>query len=231
MKTNSMLELSLHDFNADNPTPRIPVVICLDASNSMAGQIIDNLNAALKQFYKSIFENEESRYSAEIAVISFGSKVTVESGFKLVDERISIELNAKGNTYMGAAIHKALDLIDDRKAIYKKCGTPFYQPWLVVMTDGMSSIENNDIIQEALMKCNKLESDGKIVVFPIGIGKEANYKLLNKFSARQRAFKINHLKFDLVFEWLSKGISVVSSSRTGDTINIPTATISTWGEL
>lgn len=231
MKSNSILELSLHDFVIDNPTPRIPVVICLDTSQTMQGAPIDDLNKALKHFYKAIFENDDSKYSAEICVISFGGDIVVQSGFKLVNEKENIILEADGKTNMGQAIHKALDLLEERKEIYKKCGTPYYQPWLVTITDGNTCDENQNIIQTALNKCNKLESAGKLVVFPIGVGKEANYKLLNKFSTRQRAFKINHLKFDLFFEWLSKGISVVSSSQTGNTINIPTATISTWGEL
>ncbi len=231
MKTNKILELSLHDFVVDNPTPRIPVVICLDASESMAGQPILDLNVALKKFYEAIYKNDDSRYSAEICVVSFGGEVKVESGFKLVDERYKVNLEANGKTSMGPAILKALNLIEERKTIFKKCGTPFYQPWLVVMTDGKTYDENQDIISEAIKKCNQLESIGKLIVFPIGIGVDANYKLLNKFSTRQRAYKINHSKFNLFFEWLSNSISVVSSSHTGDTINIPTATKTTWGEL
>ncbi len=231
MKTNSILELSLHDFVVDNPTPRIPVVICVDASLSMEGQPMNDLNLALKNFYKAIYENDDSRYSAEICVISFGGEVKVESGFRLVDERQKINLEAKGKTSMGPALLKALDLIEERKNIYKQCGTPFYQPWLVIMTDGKTYDENQDLINQSLFKCNNLESSGKLIVFPIGIGLDANYKLLNKFSTRQRAYKINHSKFQIFFEWLSKSISVVSSSHTGDTINIPTATITTWGEL
>ncbi len=231
MKSNSILGLSLHDFVIDNPTPRIPVVICLDTAQTMQGAPIEDLNKALMQFYKAIFDNDDSKYSAEICVISFGGSVKVQSGFKLVTEKENIQLKAEGQTNMGEAINKALELLEERKDIYKKCGTPYYQPWLVIISDGNTCDENQSFIQSALTKCNKLESAGKLVVFPIGVGKDANYKLLNKFSTRQRAFKINHLKFDLFFEWLSSGISVVSSSQTGDTINIPTATISTWGEL
>ncbi len=231
MKKNSNLELSLHDFNADNPTPRIPVVICLDTSATMEGEPINDLNEALKSFYDAIYANEDSRYSAEICIITFGDKVKVESSFKLVTGPKNVNLIANGKTLMDGAIHKALDLLEERKTIYKKSGIPYYRPWLVIMTDGKISIEQQEHIQFAVNRCNKLETDRKITMFPIGIGKEANYKLLNKFSTKQRAFKITHSKFEIFFEWLSQGISVISSSQTGESINIPTATISTWGEL
>lgn len=230
MKTNSILELSLHDFVIDNPTPRLPVIVCVDASLTMQGQAIDDLNEALKNFFKDIYENDDSRYSAEVCVISFGGEVKVESGFRLIDERQKMKLIAHGKTVMGPALLKSIDLLEERKNIYKQCGTPFYQPWLVIITDGKTYDENQELINLALSKCNSLESEGKLVVFPIGIGVDANYKLLNKFSTRQRAYKIDCSKFQIFFEWLSKSISVVSSTYTGDTINIPTATITTWGE-
>ncbi|MFI3252614.1 MAG: VWA domain-containing protein [bacterium] len=231
MKTNSILELSLHNFDADNPTPRLPIIICLETSSSMNGEPIDFLNDALKNFYKSISDNVYAKYATEICVVSFSDKTNIESGFKLVDDRTSVNLFASGKPCMGQAIHKSIELISERIGIYTSTGTPYFQPWLIILSSNKDSTESNDVIQSALKKCNDLEINGKLVVFPVGIEKDANYQLLNKFSARQRAYKINHHKFDLFFEWLSKSISDVSLTKTGDTINLPTATISTWGEL
>ncbi len=225
------LELSSSDFSADNPTPRIPVVICLDVSSSMSGDPIKELNKGLKLFYDAIYKSDDARYSAEICIVAFGDSAEVVSPFKLVSSKTEVNLRANGKTLIGTAIHKALDLLDDRKKIYKNTGTPYYQPWLIVMTDGCSYGESLDLLHSSINRCNKLENDSRIVVFPIGIGVDADYPMLNKFSTRHRAFRINNLKFEEFFEWLSQSISVVSSSQTGDTINIPTATISTWGEL
>ncbi len=231
MKKKSFLELADGDFKADNPTPRIPVCLCLDVSSSMAGAPIEELNKALKSFYKAIYDSEDARYSAEISIVTFGDKAEVASGFKLVNQKTSIELVANGRTVIGTAINKALDLLDERKKIYKETGTPYYQPWLIVMTDGCSYGEDLDVLYASIKKCNNLEINSRIVVFPIGIGPEADFVILNKFSTRHRAFKINNLKFEEFFEWLSQSISIVSSSQTGETINIPTTTISSWGEL
>ncbi len=225
------LELSLKDFCIDNPTPRIPVVLCLDVSSSMQGEPIEELNKGLELFFDAIYSNDDARYSAEICLLTFGSTVEVVSNFSLVSKKTKFKLKANGKTLIGTAIMKALDLLEDRKFLYKQTGTPYYQPWLVVMTDGCSYGENLELLHNSIKKCNKLENDSKIVVFPIGIGREADYLMLNKFSTRHRAFKINNLKFEEFFEWLSQSISVVSSSQTGDTINTPTAAISTWGGL
>lgn len=225
------LEIDSNDFSIDNPTPRTPVIICLDVSSSMAGEPIDKLNKGLSLFYNSIYQNDDARFSAEICVVTFGDTAEVVSSFSLVTQRMEVNLRASGQTLIGTAVNKALDLLEERKKIYKDTGTPYYQPWLVVLTDGCSSGESVEILQKATLRCNKLENDSRIVVFPIGIGRDADYSMLNKFSTRHRAFKINNLKFDDFFEWLSQSVSVVSSSQTGDTVNIPAASISTWGDL
>lgn len=225
------LELSSKDFNVDNPTPRIPVVICLDVSSSMMGEPIQELNKGLKLFYDAIYASDDARYAAEICIVTFGDVVEVVSPFNLVSKKTEVRLKANGKTLIGTAINKALELLETRKKTYKLTGTPYYQPWLIVMTDGCSYGESLDLLHSSIKKCNKLENDSRIVVFPIGIGHSADYLMLNKFSTRHRAFKINNLKFEEFFEWLSQSISVVSSSQTGDTINIPTAAISTWGGL
>ncbi len=226
-----ILELEAKDFSRDNPTPRIPVVICLDVSSSMSGEPIEELNKGLKLFYNAIYNNDDAKYSAEICIVTFGDTAEVVSPFKLVTHKTEVNLRANGKTLIGTAIHKSLDLLEDRKKLYKETGTPYYQPWLVIMTDGCSYGESLDLLHDAINRCNNLENNSRIVVFPIGIGEDADYIMLNKFSTRHRAFRVNSLKFEDFFEWLSQSISVVSSSQTGDTINIPTATISTWGEL
>ena len=43
--------ISLKDL-IDNPTPRVPVCLCLDTSGSMSGSPINELNEGIKLFMK-----------------------------------------------------------------------------------------------------------------------------------------------------------------------------------
>ena len=55
----------------NNPTPRVPVCLCLDTSGSM--QVSPLMNSMkVKMFYKAIREDETAMYSAEISIVTFG---------------------------------------------------------------------------------------------------------------------------------------------------------------
>ena len=46
-------------------------------------------------------------------------------------------MEAEGMTCMGEGLSLALDLLEKRKAKYKATGVDYYQPILVVMSDGL----------------------------------------------------------------------------------------------
>lgn len=46
------------------------------------------------------------------------------------------KMEAEGMTCMGEGLSLALDLLEKRKAKYKATGVDYYQPILVVMSDG-----------------------------------------------------------------------------------------------
>ena len=48
LPVNQMLA-GLRDL-VDNPTPRVPVILCLDVSSSMQGRSIAELNGGIQQF-------------------------------------------------------------------------------------------------------------------------------------------------------------------------------------
>ena len=57
----------------ENPTPRVPVVLCLDTSGSMMGNKIIELRRGVNRFYSSLLDDDVARYSAEVGVVTFGN--------------------------------------------------------------------------------------------------------------------------------------------------------------
>lgn len=224
---NKKIELHMSDFSIDNPTPRIPVIICVDSTQNDLNKNIE-LNNGVKSFIQSVKLNDDARFSAEICIMNLENEVI--SSFNLVDNYEEFTIENTNKRMISASINKALELLEDRKKIYKQTGTPYYQPWLVLLSECNDLTENIDMLNTSIKKCNKYENDSKLVVFPVGINNDANFQILNKFSTRHRAFRINNYKFNEFFDWLAKSISVVSTSQTGDTINIPNASKSIWGE-
>lgn len=246
-----------------NPTPRVPICLCLDVSSSMGrivgGQTYDTgrrefrdgkwwrivkggvtalkeMIAGVNLFYDNLFEDDVARYAAEICVVTFGDKAELIMDFANLDrqeeerqQKISA-LKAKGETAMGEAVNMALDCLEARKQEYKDAGVDYYQPWLVLMTDGEPNGSDSEF-ERAVLRTNDLAKVRKLTIFPIGIGDEADMDCLAKFSPRRKPLHLKGMNFKGFFEWLSASVSRTSQSMPGDTIKLDLEGIKTWGEL
>lgn len=139
-------------------------------------------------------------------------------------------LNASGMTPMGEAVNLALDLLEQRKEEYKDKGVDYYQPWLVLMTDGEPNGDSRKL-QMAIDRTCCMVNSRKLTVFPIGIGSYADMGTLAKFSPNRSPLKLQGLKFKEFFEWLSKSVSKTSQSTPGENIKLDVEGIKGWGEL
>ncbi|MEE3423031.1 MAG: VWA domain-containing protein [Succinimonas sp.] len=215
----------------NNPTPRVAVCLCLDVSGSMMGAPINELNRGVQLFFDAIREDETALYAAEIAIVTFGTNVECVRDFcSLTVQPNPPILRAYGSTPMGEAVNLALDKLNKRKNDYKNAGVDYYQPWLVLMSDGAP--DRNDHLIRAKEATEKLITERKLAVFSIGIGKDADLNELSAFSQPKRpALRLASLKFREFFEWLSKSVSSTSQSTPGETVPLDTNGISGWAEL
>lgn len=216
----------------NNPTARVPVCLCLDISGSMSGEPIDELNEGVRLFYDAIKDDDVAAYSAEISIVTFGG-TTAECMADFASLQIQPNppiLSASGMTPMGEAVNMGLDLLDCRKGEYKDAGVDYFQPWLVLMTDGIPNGKPEELAR-AIKRTVKLVDEKKLTVFPIGIGKEADMNILSQFSPRRPPLRLQGLKFREFFQWLSKSVSKTSQSIPGESIKLDLEGIQGWGEL
>lgn len=224
----TLLEL---DDLLDNPTPRVPVSLCLDCSGSMGGAPIAELNEGVKTFYNALNSDEIARYSAEISIVTFGP-AQKETDFQTLDQNNRAPvLFASGNTPMGEAVKLSLDSLEARKREYQNSGVDYYQPWLVLMTDGSPCGGSQAILEQQISRVQSLVETRKLTVFPIGIGPDANMSILGKFSPGRAPLKLKGLNFKGFFTWLSKSVSKVSQSTPGDKIQLDIEGLKGWAQL
>ena len=216
----------------NNPTARVPVCLCLDVSGSMAGNPIRELNEGVRMFYDAIREDEIAMYAAEVCIVTFG-----RGGAQCITDFTSLSLQpdtpvleADGLTPMGEAVNLALDLLEKRKKEYQDKGVDYYQPWLVLMTDGGPNGDVNELAR-AIGRTVEMSGNKKLSVFPIGIGEEADMDVLSRFSPRRDPLKLQGLKFREFFEWLSQSVSRTSQSIPGETVPLDAEGIKGWAEL
>ena len=150
MKDNYLIRL---EDLVNNPTPRVPICLCLDTSGSMAAvegacettgetiyqdgrtwnvatggiRRVDELQKGVEKFYEAIREDEVAVYSAEICIVTFDSKATCVMDFANLDRQEKIpQLRPTGDTAMGEGVTLALDLLKKRKQEYKDKGVDYY---------------------------------------------------------------------------------------------------------
>lgn len=215
----------------NNPTARIPVCLCLDVSGSMDGERIDELNQGIELFYDAIKNDEVALYSAEISIVTFDDKATQLVDFASLElQPTPPKLTASGLTYMGEGVNLALDLLEQRKKEYQDKGVDYYQPWLVLMTDGEPNGDASEF-SRAVSRTISLIDNKKLTIFPIGIGSDANLNILAKFSPNKPPLRLQGLKFKEFFTWLSQSVSKVSQSSPGEKVTLDTDAIKDWGSL
>ena len=209
----------------DNPTPRVPVVMCLDISGSMQGKPIQELNAGLRQYLDELQQDALTRTGAETAVVTFGTQARCAADFATVNQ-ISLEpLGAKGLTYMGEGLTLALDLLEKRKSQYQSSGVEYYQPILLIMSDGCPNGDPR-VLREATSRIQKLVAARRLTVLAVGMGENADMERLGQLSGR-RAVKLQGLQFREFFAWLSQSISAVAASASEDDTSMDLAALQT----
>lgn len=201
----------------DNPEPRCPCVLLLDTSSSMSGKPIEELNAGLKVLQEELMQDELAAKRVEVAIVAFGP-VRVEADFRTPELFSPPDLTADGETPLGAAIERALELVHERKEVYRANGINYYRPWIFLITDGAPT----DPWEQAAKQIHAGEQDGSFAFFPVGV-QQANMDVLAKLSSR-KPLKLKGLKFRDLFSWLSRSLQKVSQSQLGTEVALPAPT-------
>ena len=237
-----------------NTSSRIPVCLCIDTSASMrrvidgtgrdtgetefvdgkhwrivegGKNLLDNMNEGLEAFYKAINSNEQAKLSCELAVVTFDDEARVLEDFGTLDKKRPVRISETGdNTALGEGISLALKLLETRKREYRKNGVDYYQPWLVIFTDGDAS----DSVAEARQKIRSLEEEKKLTVFTFALSDDVNMKALGERS-RGRPISLKTAKLEEFFEWLGKSVSTVSMSQVGEKVKLDTSGMDDWAEI
>jgi uncharacterized protein YegL len=212
---------------AENPEPRVPCVLIVDTSTSMHGPRITELNAGLQQYRQELMADSLASKRVEVAIVTFGGRVTRLVEFTTALEFDPPKLQVIGGTPMGEAISTALDMIEERKACYRENGIAYYRPWAFLITDG----EPNDHWKPVVSRVHAGEKSKAFCFFAVGV-EGANMSVLDEICVRKPLW-LQGMKFRELFSWLSNSQQAVSRSSPGDEVPLedPTTGPRGWAQI
>ena len=205
----------LKDFSISTPR-MMPVIILADISGSMTvhGKL-ETLNRAIAEMITSFAEEQDVRAEIYIAVITFsgdGAKI-----HQILQPASQIEwsnMEAKGQTPMGAAFTLATHLVEDKTVIPSRS----YHPNLILISDGQPT----DNWKEPLQQLLKSERASKALRFAMGIGPDVEEETLKEFLTGQHpeipVFRADETKIQKFFRWVT--VTVSSRSRSVNPNNV-----------
>lgn len=199
------------NLDFDNPSVRLPLALVLDTSGSMEWgnpKPIDLLNQGLRTLKEEIENDEIAMMALELSMVNCGEEVKEINQFDNIYNIDIPELQASGGTPLGESVELALEKLDERKKLYKKNGVQYYQPMLLIMTDGFAT----DYTANAVKKVKDKVKDKKLTVVNIAIGDSADLDTLKSFHPNNEVTVIEKMEIDKLFKWLSESVRVVSSS-------------------
>jgi len=220
-----------YEIDIFNSSVRLPICMCLDTSYSMGGfkegiekasdymgnEPIQYLKNAVLNFLNEIYKIKETD-NIETSIITFNSEVEVLFDFgstkiQKSDFNDINEIIAEGVTLTSDAIDVALHVIEERKNIYRNQRIDYFQPWIVLFTDGIpcNGDDNNDDEEfKTLKKIKTLQNMAEkeqLVLIPIAIGNDIKTDFMEKIRSDKAYVRIdetNQNGFQEFFEYLKK---------------------------
>jgi uncharacterized protein YegL len=213
----------------------------------MRGRPIEELNKGINLFYNAIKKDEVAFYAAEICIIAFGGGPSLIADFAPMNRQLAApSFSANGLTPMGEAVNMALDCLERRKQEYRDTGVDYYQPWLVLMSDGLPEGGSQSELNRAVQRTEELVNNRKLTTYPFYVGEarsnsgffsslsgsQSDYdkaiRALQSFSPKNPVRTLHGLQFNAFFEWLSQSVSTMSMSTPGQHLSLdPTGDWST----
>lgn len=182
----------------------------------------DRLKKAVHRFLHLLAENDDVRDSAEVGIVTFDDHFKVLRPIACLRPGDEEKINwpaCGNNTAMGDGLTKSLNLLDVRKKEYKEKGVDYFQPLLILITDGIPN-GNPKLLASATDRIQQQMKTRKLSFFAVYVGKEKERQqaigYLEAIAGKDHVFDVGAANMLQFFEHLSKSVSKQAMSYPGE---------------
>lgn len=191
------------------------------------------LTQGLEAFYRAIYSDEMARCTVELSIVTFDDEARKIMDFRRLEQmrwtangtlvscgmaQIPLLEACGTKTAMGEGVNLALDILNECKNDYRARGVDYYQPWMVLISDGCNSGDPAEFAR-AKARVAELVGEKRLAVYPLAIGSQARLSDLNALSPEQKAVRLETASIPSMFRWLAKSAETVSYSTPGNQPN------------
>ena len=201
-----------------NPVePHIACAFLIDTSDAMKGDVIESLNKSINLFKEQTSLDEIAQQHIDIAIIEFNDSARVVQDFTPLPLLKPVTLVAHGCAAMGEGINLAIDKVKERNRFYANMGTPYFKPWIFMIT-GSEPSDNISSARQRIIGEESKDDHGKLKFWAVGV---LGYSKETLQSLTKCCIALDEANFSGIFDWMSESMVAISVSRVDENPQLP----------
>jgi len=194
-----------------NREARLPVILNIDVSGSMAGRPEEQLRGALADFAEQGKSDDFLASKIDIATVLFSDGTRVQP-FQNFSTWVPPEIKVGRGTAMGSSLLTVKELTEARTAEYLSNGIHFYSPIVVTLSDGKPT-DSPLLLERGSAWVQEMEAAEKLQFFPFAVDGADVTGPLSRLSKKHPVKSITAMNFRGLFDWLLESATNLSDEE------------------
>lgn len=210
----------------ENPEPRCPCVVVVDRKKHDASA--PEVTRALEIFYDVVTTDKLAALRTEIAIVTSTLGIFNVRGVKVVSDFVGASDFAIPTSIpsccicsLSKGLHKALDMVEERKHVYQTNGVAYFRPVIMLITYAGEDNDSSRDRELIAKRIHQIEQDRGAAVFGFGVQGADMNNLANIMSPRRPPKLLSEADIGGIFTWLANSMSSISQSQPGERIRLP----------
>ena len=197
--------------------PRCPIAVLLDTSETVSNYSLDQFIEGLSILRQEIMLDSTAANQVDISIVTFGDTAKLVQSFTPINRFSPPQLQANGSNVLSHGLELALNAIDEQKLNYQSQNTPFYKPWIILLTHSTTTEYKKSVSDRVAQAVDNKE----LLLLKVALSQATLDNLAQKMVVGLPPILLKESKFYKFFQWLANSIKSLSSREVGERFSLP----------